>query len=157
MLLRNAYALTLRLLRARKGLKQLDLSAEVDASYVSRLERGASAVTIETSGSLASALGIAPLTLLALAHGAQRGVSAKEVLAQAVEELKQLELYDASMPADQAEPTHPLAAKGVETTRAVLALKADGMTQAEVARALKLSTSTIGRHWLRTDPRQSND
>ncbi|OLU30656.1 helix-turn-helix transcriptional regulator [Pseudomonas sp. PA27(2017)] len=149
MLLRDAYALTLRLLRKNKGFKQQDVSAGVDASYVSRLERGERAVTIEANDSVARGLQVAPLTLLALAHGAQRGGSAKEVLEEAVRELRELDLFDVQLDAEQAELTHPQAAKGIETTKAVLALKAKGLNQLEVARVLNLSTSTVGRHWRR--------
>lgn len=154
MLLRDAYALTLRLLRKNKGFRQQDLSAGVDTSYVSRLERGERAVTIEANDSVARGLQIAPLTLLALAHGAQRGVSAREVLEEAVRELNELKLFDVQLDADQAELTHPQAARGVETTKAVHALKAKGLNQLEVARALNLSSSTVGRHWYRPNPQQ---
>lgn len=154
MLLRDAYALTLRLLRKNKGFKQQDLSAGVDASYVSRLERGERAVTIETNHAVAQGLQIAPLALLALTHGAQRGVSAREVLEEAVRELDELKLFDVPLRAEQAELTHPQAAKGIETTKAVLALKATGLNQLEVARVLNLSKSTVGRHWYRRNPQQ---
>ncbi len=154
MLLRDAYALTLRLLRKNKGFKQQDLSAGVDTSYVSRLERGERAVTIETNDSVAQGLRIAPLTLLALAHGAQRGVSAKEVLEEAIRELDELKLFDVQLRMEQAELTHPQAAKGIETTKAVHALKATGLNQLEVARALNISSSTVGRHWNRPSPKR---
>lgn len=149
MLLRQAYAHTLRFLRERKGLKQLDLAGRIDASYISRLERGDNAVTIETSESLSAALDVAPLALLALVHSAKQGVPAKAALEQAMQELKQLGLLDECLPVGQTEPVHPSLARGLETTKAVQALKADGVSQADAARILKLSTSTVGRHWNR--------
>lgn len=150
MQLRRAYANTLRFLRERKGLNQLELAGAVDASYISRLEHGESAVTIETNESLAEALEITPLAVLALVHGAKRGVSAREMLKQASEELQRLELMDSLIPTDQDGPMHPQVAKGMETTKAVQALKANGLSQAEIARELNLSTSTVGRHWHRS-------
>ncbi|WP_016771174.1 MULTISPECIES: helix-turn-helix domain-containing protein [Pseudomonas] len=150
MQLRRAYANTLRFLRERRGLNQLELAGAVDASYISRLEHGESAVTIETNEALAEALEIGPLAVLALVHGAKRDVSAREMLKEAAEELERLELLDSLIPIDQDGPLHPQVAKGVETTKAVQALKADGLSQAEVARALSLSTSTVGRHWHRS-------
>lgn len=150
MQLRKAYAYTLRFLRDRKGLTQLELAGTVDASYISRLEHGNSAVTIETNESLANALEIGPMALLALVHGAKEGGSAGEILRQATEELQRLGVLDSRIPIDQAAPLHPQLAKGVETTKAVQALKADGLSQAEIARTLNLSTSTVGRHWHRS-------
>ncbi|MBH8614351.1 helix-turn-helix domain-containing protein [Pseudomonas mohnii] len=150
MQLRRAYANTLRFLRERKGLNQLELAGAVDASYISRLEHGQSAVTIETNEALAEALEIGPLAVLALVHGAKSSGSAREMLKEATEELERLELLDCQIPIDQGGPLHPQVAKGVETTKAVQALKADGLSQAEVARALNVSTSTVGRHWHRS-------
>ncbi|MBZ9998551.1 MULTISPECIES: helix-turn-helix domain-containing protein [unclassified Mesorhizobium] len=56
----------LRKLRAEQGLSQerLALAAEIDRSYVGRIERGSENVTIDTLDALASVLGVPAAALL---------------------------------------------------------------------------------------------
>ncbi|ETA72693.1 MULTISPECIES: helix-turn-helix domain-containing protein [Mesorhizobium] len=56
----------LRKLRAEQGLSQerLALAAEIDRSYVGRIERGSENVTIDTLEALAKALGVPAAALL---------------------------------------------------------------------------------------------
>lgn len=150
--LRQAYANALRFVRKRKGLNQLDLGLSVDASHVSRLEASQSSVTLETSEALADAMQIHPLTLLALSYAAKQSLPPQDVLRLVNDDLQRLDFLDADVTAEGAKSAHPLTAKGMETTQAVQELKAAGMKQAEVARELQLSTSTVGRHWNRALP-----
>ena len=66
--LREVFAANLRRLRHAKGLSQEDLaySAEVNRSYLSKLEKGASYVGLEIIGKLAAVLEVEPADLLKL-------------------------------------------------------------------------------------------
>lgn len=150
MLLRQALADALLLLRSRKGVTQRELAVELDASQVSRLERAQSAATLESIDVLAQALEIEPLTLLTLVYAVKAGSTPQDALKLVSEELVHHDFLDAQVSALVPASVHPLTAKGFETTRAILALKDQGLSQAEAARALGISTSTVGRHWNRS-------
>ena len=64
--LRQAFAANLRRLRHAKGISQEDLaySAEVNRSYISKLEKGASYPGLEILAKLANVLGIEAADLL---------------------------------------------------------------------------------------------
>jgi transcriptional regulator with XRE-family HTH domain len=66
--LRQIFAANLRRLRHQKGLSQETLAyeAEVNRSYLSKLERGAAYAGLEIIGKLANVLGIEPAELLKL-------------------------------------------------------------------------------------------
>ena len=70
MLLRNAYAAVLQLLRARLGLTQHDIAMAVTPSHVSQLEAVKTSATLEVSQELAQALNLHPVSLLTLVHAA---------------------------------------------------------------------------------------
>jgi transcriptional regulator with XRE-family HTH domain len=149
--LRKAYAEALQFVRARLELSQLDIASSRAASYISRLEAAQSSVTVQVSGELAEAMNLHPLSLLALVYAAKEHASPGDILRHISDELAALELLDAQVISDPERINHPLVAKGVETTRAIHALKHAGHSQAEVARLLNISTSTVGRHWQRVE------
>lgn len=64
--LREVFAANLRRLRHAKGLSQENLAyeADVNRTYVSKLEKGASYAGLEIIGKLAAALGAEPADLL---------------------------------------------------------------------------------------------
>jgi transcriptional regulator with XRE-family HTH domain len=64
--LRQVFATNLRRLRHRAGLSQEDLaySADVNRTYMSKLEKGASYVGLEIIGKIASVLEVEPAELL---------------------------------------------------------------------------------------------
>lgn len=66
--LRQAFAANLRRLRHAKGLSQEDLAyeANVNRSYMSKLEKGATYPGLEIIGKLATVLGVEPAKLLTL-------------------------------------------------------------------------------------------
>lgn len=150
MLLRQALADALLLLRSRKGVTQRMLALQLDASQISRLERAQSAATLESVELLADALGIQPLTLITLVYSIKAGSTPQDALRLASEELGQHDYLDNLVSTLVPDPVHPLTARGIETTHAVLELKGQGLSQAQVARSLGISTSTVGRHWNRS-------
>ncbi|MGV8863493.1 MAG: helix-turn-helix domain-containing protein [Pseudomonas sp.] len=149
MSLRQAFADALKFARRMRGLSQLQISGSLDASYISRLEAAQSSVTVEASDELAHGLNLEPLSLLSLAYAAEQNLTPKEVLQRVTDELKRLALLDVRVARDTEHVNHAFTAKGAQTTLAVQELKREGHNQAEVARRLGLSTSTVGRHWSR--------
>jgi transcriptional regulator with XRE-family HTH domain len=73
--LRQVFALNLRRLRHAKGLSQeaLAYEAEVNRTYVSKLEKGTSYVGLEIIGKLANVLEVQPAELLAFPKKRKRG------------------------------------------------------------------------------------
>ncbi|MEB0042644.1 hypothetical protein [Pseudomonas sp. MH10] len=150
MSLRQAFADALKFARGMRGLSQLQISGSLDASYISRLEAAQSSVTVEASAELAQGLDLEPLSLLSLAYAAEQNLTPGEVLQRVSDELKSLALLDVRVAHDPEHVNHAFTAKGAQTTFAVQELKRQGHIQAEVARRLGLSTSTVGRHWNRS-------
>jgi transcriptional regulator with XRE-family HTH domain len=72
--LRQAFAANLRRLRHAKGLSQEDLAyeADVNRTYLSKLEKGVSYPGLEIIAKLADALGVEPSELLKLSVGESR-------------------------------------------------------------------------------------
>ncbi len=64
--LKQIVGTNVRLTRERRGLTQEDLAsaAEIDVSYLSRIERGKANPSVELLGKLAKALGTTPAALL---------------------------------------------------------------------------------------------
>jgi len=73
--IREVLALNVRSLRRARGMSQEDLahSAEIDRTYVSALERGVYAASIDVVDRLARALGVEAADLLKRPRPARRG------------------------------------------------------------------------------------
>jgi transcriptional regulator with XRE-family HTH domain len=150
MSLRYSFAASLQLLRTHKGLSQENL-ADVDGSvsqpYVSKLELGKSAVSLDTSYQLAAALKVEPITLLALAVASHEKKTAREMLLASLAELDALKLADVTLPTEPAELTRP----GTESARVkwetVQDLKKRGFTQRQATKELGIPESTLRRFW----------
>jgi transcriptional regulator with XRE-family HTH domain len=65
---RDNFAKALRRARTARGMTQEDFSITSSRTYVSMLERGVRSPTLSKINELSEALGIHPLTLLALAY-----------------------------------------------------------------------------------------
>lgn len=147
MTLREAFASALQFLRARQGLSQHDIAPSVAQSYVSRLEAGKRSVSLEMSAELADAIGLHPLSFLALVYAAKDGRPAHEILKLTEQQLTEALLLQAEIVQGTERKPHRRKAEAAQTARAVLEQKNDGKTQAEAARSLQISTSTVGRYW----------
>ena len=89
--LSTAFGLALKQIRKRKGLTQEDFSSISSRTYLSTLERGIKAPTIEKLDQLAGVLSIHPLTLLAATYlRIEDGEGAEELGRMIVQELKSL-------------------------------------------------------------------
>lgn len=153
--LKIALAGTLRALRLNKRIRYEKLSDASAKSKISALERGETSITLEKFDSLAEALGMDPLALLALCMSARLGTPYPDLMKKAQEQLRAFEANGgmellAEQFADGAliqrtrgKPQNP------ESLDAVRRLKATGMTQAQIAQELGLSPSLVNRHWKR--------
>jgi len=147
MLLRNAYAAVLQLVRTRLGLTQHDIAMTVAPSHISQLEAVKTSPTLEVSQALAQALHLHPVSLLTLVHAAKDQKTAREILLLAIEELDAIELLDASLPTEPEKLPHPQTLAAEKKWEAVQGLKKEGRSQAEVIEMLGLPKSTVGRLW----------
>lgn len=145
--LRQAYADTLRLLRARKGLNQSDLASALDASHISRLESARTGVTLDSSESLAQTLKLHPLSLLVMAYAVKEEMTPGDALRVVTDELTALSYLDVKLTDEVPAPQHPLLTQGAKTRQAIQALKAQGVKKAEVAGRLGVSGATVRRYW----------
>lgn len=147
MSLRYSFAAVLQLLRTRKGLSQAAISGGVDQTTVSKLELAKSSVSVDTSYALATALGIQPTTLLALAMASYDKKSARETLLASLSEIEALGLADAPLPAKLQTTTRINVSSARKRLVAVQELKLAGVSQAEASRQLELPESTVRRLW----------
>jgi transcriptional regulator with XRE-family HTH domain len=145
--LRQAYAATLRLIRAHKGLHQSDFAPALDASHISRLESSRNGVTLESSESVAQTLKVHPLSLLVMAYAVKEEMTPADALQMVREELTALSTLDVELAEQVQAPVHHQTAKSAKTRQSVQKLKSQGMRKAEVARELGISISTVDRHW----------
>lgn len=151
MALRTAFAATLKFLRMHRQLSQRELAKHRDQSYVSKLEAGANAVTLEVSAELADAMDIDPMTLLTLTFASQKGLTAREILAHLHDDLAAAGLLDAQIPQQPATLAHPVSAQSARLKQDIMRFMAEGLSQAETARRLGVSRETVSKH-LRQKP-----
>jgi transcriptional regulator with XRE-family HTH domain len=155
MQLKIALAGALRALRLSRRLRYEQLSDASAKSKVSALERGETSITLEKFESLAQALEIDPLALLALCMSARLDTPYSSLLENAREQLRAFEAEGGmELLAEQfADDVLVQRSRGkpvnTDDLNAVRKLKAAGLTQARIAGALGLSPTTVNRHWKR--------
>ncbi|PPD54014.1 MAG: transcriptional regulator [Methylotenera sp.] len=89
--IKEAFAGALKQARKNKGLTQEDFSDVSSRTYVSTLERGLKAPTIDKVEDLTSVMGIHPLTLLTLTYMIERNeLDSAELFGLVTKELSQL-------------------------------------------------------------------
>lgn len=146
-MLRQAIAAALIHVRQQQHVLLTDLEEGVTASHLSRVERTERGVTVEKLDEIARQLGVHPLTLLALAYGADEVVRPTDLLKQVSKEVATLGGALAPLVIKPESRTHSRVAAANERREQVQRLKSQGMTRAEVARELGVSKQTAGRHW----------
>lgn len=151
MAVRTAFAVTLKLLRAKRDLTQQELSKKVDQSHVSRIENEKTSPSLEAIIELADALEISPVALMAIVCGMQDRLSARDVLKIAEKDLKSLTLLKGLIPQKIEQPPHPRIIAAAQARETVQALKEQGFSRAEIARKLGMTKTTVQRHWTHSD------
>jgi transcriptional regulator with XRE-family HTH domain len=150
MSLRKAYAAALMQLRLSLDRSQHDAAGKIDHSHVSRLETGKHSATVTTSAAIAEALGVKPLSFLALVFSAKEERPAREVLLEALAELEALELAEVVLPSEPSQISVQDLGQADKRWVAVQAHKKAGATQKETAVALGLPATTVWRLWRKT-------
>lgn len=155
-LLKQALAAVVRALRESLGFTQENLGHAASRTYLSRIENADSNPTIEKFAELAEALGLSPVSLMALVVSTRDDTAAADVLAKATEELKGLE---GKISADDIKShlagvtiqKRPAARPAdIVKLQKVLECKDAGLSKAETARQLGISRSTVGFLWQRS-------
>ncbi|WP_095064588.1 transcriptional regulator [Pseudomonas sp. Irchel s3f19] len=146
-MLRQAIAAALQHVRQKQQVLLTDFDEGVSSVHTSRVERAKSGVTIEKLDSIARELGVHPLTVLALAYGAQESVVPTDLLERISNEVTSLGGSFAALPIDQSERVHGRVAAAQRRRDDVQRLKAKGMTMAEAAEELGIARQTVWRHW----------
>lgn len=149
MSLRHSFAAVLQLLRSQQGLSQQDVSGPVPPQTVSALEAARSTATIDTLSNLATSLNVSPASLFAMVVASEKQETTRQVLLEALAEVEALGRADEILERQPREIEHPRVVAAREKWKAVQALKKDGLTQAEVTRALGYSKGTVWRLWER--------
>lgn len=150
MSLRKAFAAALQQVRVGLGRSQREAALTIDQSHLSRLETAQRSATVGSTAEISDALGIQPMSFLALVFAADERRPARQVLLNALAELEELELADALLPAEPEQSSSTMASRTHKRWEAVQAQKRAGATQSETAALLGMSTSAVGRLWHRT-------
>lgn len=146
-MLRKAFASTLRFMRNHSAVLQSDFDGGISQSHVSRLERGESSVTLERLEEIADQLKVHPLSLLALAWGANENVPPADLLERVRRELESVDGLRQPIVIDDQPVTHPRIIEAGKLRDEVQRLKSLGHTKAEISRLLGVAKSTAARHW----------
>jgi len=155
-LLKQALAAVIRTIRENLGFTQESLAHAASRTYLSRIENAETNPTIEKFAELAEALGLNPVSLMALVLSTRDNTSTADVLAKATEDLKALEAkispediraHLAGMTIQKRPAARPA---DILKLRKVLECRGAGLSKAETARQLNLTRSTVGYLWDRT-------
>ena len=146
-------AVTLRAIRQMKGLGYEALAGTISQSNLSLLEQGKIQATLPTHDKVAETLGINLLTLMALCLAIRDKESPECELKKAQKELLcfiesgGLKILEDQMQDGALKKRGRGTRANAQSVSAVINLKKQGKTQAEAARELGLSTSTVQRYW----------
>jgi transcriptional regulator with XRE-family HTH domain len=125
-------------------------------TYITKIESGQSTPTLDKFDELASVLQLSPVALMTLVIATRDGHIPSQLLAAATEELKSLNERvrpeDIAAHLSGAEVLKRPAARpaNVERMQKVQECKGAGLSQAETARQLGVSRSTVNFFWNRT-------
>ncbi|WP_433898678.1 helix-turn-helix domain-containing protein [Pseudomonas sp. PSE1(2024)] len=157
--MQNEIAAVVRALRDLQGSAQEELAEISSQANLSRLEQGKTQVSLVKLSKIALTLDFDLVALVALCQALQDGSSPIDVMAKASKDLesfialgglqglkKHWDAGEGLVKRTRGKPSSP------DRIRAVLELKACGMSKAEVSRALGLPEATVRRYWLKELP-----
>lgn len=152
-MLTKEVAATVRAVRAKRGVTQEDLAEVSVQKAVSQLEQAKVNVSLEKLQMLAQVLDFDLVALIALCVSLKRDESPERSLEQAA---RALETFRAEggmellalhyQTGDLTKRTRGQPAN-LENMKKVLDLKAEGLSQAETARRLGLTSAAVSRYW----------
>ncbi|EOD9097789.1 helix-turn-helix domain-containing protein [Pseudomonas aeruginosa] len=157
--MQNEIAAVVRALRDLQGSAQEELAEISSQANLSRLEQGKTQASLAKLSKIALTMDFDLVALVALCQALQDGSSPLDVMAKASSNLdsfiakgglqaleKHWEVGEGLIKRTRGKPSNS------DRVRAVLELKASGMTKAEVSRALGLPEATVRRYWLKDLP-----
>ncbi|BCS42997.1 helix-turn-helix domain-containing protein [Pseudomonas amygdali] len=153
MTLKNEIGAALRAIRQQRGLSYEELNEATFRTTLSLIERGKSKLTIEKLCSLTEALDFDVLAFMALCIALERGLTPEDALANAQHELDQFKAAGGLALLEEQIRDGELVSRSrgkpanLDNKNAVLRLKAEGKTQADIRRLLGLSKSTVSQYW----------
>jgi len=153
MSLKIELAAALRGIRQQRQLSYENLAGGSLRTTIGALERAKAGVTLDKLHEIAAVLDFDLVTLMALCVGLKDGKEPQAVLEAAMQELEAFEasggaeLVQAQLKDGQLSSRSVGKPKKVRNQDAVLALKAQGKTPAEVVEVLGLSRTTVSRYW----------
>ncbi len=153
MTLKNQVGAALRAIRQQRELGYEELNESTFRTSLSLIERGKSNLTIDKLSSLAKALDFDLVAFMAICVALENGHQPGESLAAAQRELDRFQAAGGFKLLDQQMEDGKLISRSkgkpanTENRSAVLALKAEGKTQAEIRRLLRLPKSTVSQYW----------
>lgn len=156
--IRPALAAVLRAVRGSLGLTQEGMAQAMSRTYLTKIESAQSTPTLDKFVELADVLGLSPLALMALVLSTSEQVPTSHLIAEALEELRTLQQRVspediAAHLADGEILKRPAARPAdLDKLQRVQECKKSGLTQAETARQLGMSRSTISFLWKRSIP-----
>lgn len=146
-MLKQAIAAALHHVRRQKQVVLTDLDKGVTGVHLNRIERAKTSVSVEKLDAISRELGVHPLTILALAYGADGSVLPTDLLKRISQEVTDLGGSVSPLEIKPIDRAPGRVADALERREQVQRLKASGMTKAEVARKLGISKQTAARHW----------
>lgn len=146
-MLKQAIAAALQHVRRQKQVVLTDLDKGVTGVHLNRIERSKASVSVEKLDAISRELGVHPLTILALAYGADGAELPTDLLKRISQEVTDLGGSVSPLEIKPVDRAPGRVADALERREQVQRLKASGMTKAQVARELGISKQTAARHW----------
>ncbi len=143
---------TLREIRVDAGLRREDCSQALSREYLASVELGRQSISIAKLRSLCECLGIAP-SLVLITVEARLAASKLEEYQAGLERQVREYVKTGKLRSEAGDGgVQGVRGKRAETNRiAVQSLQSDGLTKIEIARKLGIGTTTVDRHWRKTN------
>ncbi|MFK3948338.1 XRE family transcriptional regulator [Pseudomonas fulva] len=152
--LRTAFAGVLRALRLVRGARYADLSDATHRRKVAELENAQTSITLEQFDALAESLGLDAISLMALCVAQREGVVARVRIGESMAKLTDFEAAGGmELIQEQFDDTGALVKRSrgrplnADNEKAVLALKAEGLSPQQAATRLGLALTSVMEYW----------
>ncbi|WP_409487835.1 helix-turn-helix domain-containing protein [Pseudomonas promysalinigenes] len=156
--IRPALAAVIRAVRGSLGLTQEGMAQATSRTYLTKIESAQSTPTLDKFIELAAVLELSPVALMALVVATRDSESTSHLLALATEELEALQErvsqdeIAAHIVGTELLKRPPARPADLNKLQKVQECKKTGLTQAETARELGISRSTVSFLWKRSLP-----
>ena len=152
--LRTAFAGVLRALRLVRGARYADLSDATHRRKVAELENAQTSITLEQFDALAESLGLDAISLMVLCVAQREGVVARVRIGESMAKLTDFEAAGGmELIQEQFDDTGALVKRSrgrplnADNEKAVLALKAEGLSPQQAATRLGLALTSVMEYW----------